>query len=121
MNKENHFWSTSIIEAGTYAIIFSTIEVNVAIICGSLLVMEPLFARFLPDSISEQPVSAAEDGRTCRALTGLHLLSGGTEGDAEKAQSGGRRDTLIETDTFATTKEMKRLMKGLRDSKRNTM
>ncbi|KAI4635274.1 uncharacterized protein J4E87_000224 [Alternaria ethzedia] len=156
MNKENHFWSTSIIglvldfsiwvlpipvigklnlpsrqklglvavfglEAGTYAIIFSTIEVNVAIICGSLLVMKPLIARFLPGIMSEQPMTAADDERTCRTLTGLHLLSGGTEGDVEKAQRGGRRDTLIESDAFATTKEMKRLMKGLGNSKRNTM
>ncbi|KAI4627771.1 hypothetical protein J4E85_000075 [Alternaria conjuncta] len=181
MNKENHFWSTSIIglvldfsiwilpipvigklnlpsrqklglvavfglggfvciitllrlvlvhdaandgevtKAGTYAIIFSTIEVNVAIICGSLLVMKPLIARFLPGLMSEQPMTAAEDERTCRTLTGLHLLSGGTEGDVEKAQRGRRRDTLIESDAFATTKEMKRLMKGLGNSKRNTM
>jgi hypothetical protein len=112
-------------EAGTYTIILSAIEVNVAIVCASLLVMKPLFARFLPALVSEQAMSAAEDGRTCRSLTGLHLLSGGTGNDVEKARSGGRRDTLVEMDAFspriANTIKMKELRKGLGNSKRNTL
>jgi hypothetical protein len=87
-------------EAGSYAIILSAIEIDTAIICASLLVMKPLFAYFLPAIVSSQPVSAAEDGRTCRALTGLHLLRGGTDDDVEKAPGNGRRDTLVEMDAF---------------------
>ena len=112
-------------ESGTYAIIFSSLEINVAIICASLLVMKPLFARFLPALVSEQPVSAADDGRTCRALTGLHLLSGGTVDDVEKAQVGGRRDTLIEMNHFvqgiATPRELKEMKKAVGSDKRHTM
>ncbi|KAL6173624.1 hypothetical protein ACJQWK_01164 [Exserohilum turcicum] len=86
---------------GSYAIIFSSIEINIAIICASLLVMKPLFARFLPYVVSEQPLSAAEDGRTCRALTGMHLLSAGIVCAAEKRERGGRNDTVIEMGSFS--------------------
>jgi hypothetical protein len=84
--------------------------------------MKPLFARFLPVIVSEQPISSEEDGRTCRILTGLHLLSGSTDDDVEKAQGNGRRATLVEMHGFSprdtTAKEMKKLRKGLGNSKR---
>jgi hypothetical protein len=87
--------------------------------------MKPLFARFLPALVSEQPLSAAEDGRTCRSLTGLHLLTGGSVDDAEKAQVGGRRDTLIEMNHFvrgvATPKELKKVRKAVGSDPRHTM
>jgi hypothetical protein len=86
--------------------------------------MKPLFARFIPALVSESPVSAAEDGRTCRALTGLHLLSAGTVDDVEKARSCGRRDTVIEMDHFvrgiATPKEVKKVKKAVGRDKRYT-
>lgn len=63
--------------------------------------MKPLFARFLPYVVSEQPLSAAEDGRTCRALTGMHLLSAGIVCAAEKRERGGRNDTVIEMGSFS--------------------
>ena len=83
-------------ESGTYAVIWSTIELNVAIICASLLVMKPLFAKWIPAIVSEQPMSASEDRRVLRRLTGLALLNGGLV-DEEKAveQAQARRDTAI--------------------------
>jgi hypothetical protein len=114
-------------EAGTYALIFSSIEVNVAVMCASVLVMKPLFARFLPAVVSEQPVSAAEDGRTCRALTGTYLLRGGAGDDEEKSLSGdgvARRDTMIDTSNLlqgiATRKERKKIKGELGTNKRHT-
>ncbi|KAH6638805.1 hypothetical protein C7974DRAFT_304363 [Boeremia exigua] len=84
-------------ESGTYAVVLSAIELNVAIVCASLLVMKPLFAKWIPAMVSEQPVSASEDTRILRRLTGLALLSGGLideEKAAERAQA--RRDTAVE-------------------------
>ena len=77
--------------------IWSTIEINVAIICASLLVMKPLFARFIPAMVSEQPVSAREDARVWNRLTGLGLLEAsiGDGGDEDKAEYDARRDTAV--------------------------
>ncbi|CAE7186032.1 hypothetical protein PTNB73_06466 [Pyrenophora teres f. teres] len=115
-------------KAGTYAIIFSSIEINLAISCASVLVMKPLFARFLPALISEQPLTAAEDARTCRALTGLHLLTIAVAEEEEEEKNTPdeeRRDTLVESNTFsqriAVPKAAKRAKKGWGASKRNTM
>jgi hypothetical protein len=73
---------------------------NVAIICSSLLVMKPLFAKFIPAMVSEHPISAAEDARTWRGTTGLHLLEAGIGGDGvdekgEGDEGDARRDTAI--------------------------
>lgn len=67
-----------------YAVVWSTIEVNVAITCALLLVMKPLFARWIPAMVSEQPVSASEDHRMLRRMTGLAVLTGSLA-DKEKA------------------------------------
>jgi hypothetical protein len=114
-------------EAGTYALIFSSIEVNVAIMCASVLVMKSLFARFLPTVVSEQPVLAAEDGRTCRALTDTYLLRGGTIGDEEKSPSGDgdtRRDMTMDAPELLqgipTRNERKNIRGGLGTDKRHT-
>ncbi|KAG9193178.1 hypothetical protein G6011_03213 [Alternaria panax] len=121
-NAANH---DQVTKAGTYAIILSAVEVNIAIICASLLVMKPLFARLLPAIVSEQPVLEAEDTGTCRALTGLHLLNGDTDDDMEKVRGNGPRDTLLELNAPSpptpTAKDVKRLRRGLGNSKRNTM
>tara|TARA_R110002003_G_scaffold219_3_gene16474 strand:- start:10315 stop:10704 length:390 start_codon:yes stop_codon:yes gene_type:complete len=82
------------IESGTFTLIWSTVEINAAIICASLLVMKPLFARFVPALVSEQAVSAREDARLWRGLTGLHLLKE-TLADEEKQEEDRRRDTAI--------------------------
>lgn len=50
------------LEPGTHAILWSTIEVNVAIICASLLVMKPLFVRLWPRMMIEPP-SARDDSK----------------------------------------------------------
>lgn len=55
-----------------------------AIICASLLVMKPLFAKWIPSLVSEQPMTASEDRRLVRQLTSLVLLTG-TVVDEEKA------------------------------------
>jgi hypothetical protein len=81
-------------ESGTYALLWSTVEVNVAIICAFLLVMKLLIARFVLNMNTEETVSAREDARLWRATTGLGLL-GGSVGDEEKAREAGRRDTAI--------------------------
>lgn len=68
-----------------------------AIICASLLVMKPLFASWIPAVVSEQPMSASEDRRVLRRLTGLAVLQGGFD-DEEKAadrQTQARRDTAV--------------------------
>lgn len=85
-------------ESGTYALLWSTIEVNVAIICASLLVMKPLIARFVPDLVSEQTASAREDARLWRVTTGIGLLDGSVA-DEEKARDEGRRDTAVSMST----------------------
>jgi hypothetical protein len=97
-----HSNDLSSLESGTYAVVWSTIEVNVAIICASLLVMKPLFARFMPAIVSEQPVSAREDKRSWRGLTGLTLLNEGIRGneDEEKAE---RRDTAVALEADVNT------------------
>ncbi|KAF2826620.1 hypothetical protein CC86DRAFT_292356 [Ophiobolus disseminans] len=85
-------------KSGTFALIWSTLELNVAIICASLLVMKPLFARFIPAMVSEQPVSAAEDARVWRAMTGLSLLDEAvleSEGKKQEDVERGRRDTAV--------------------------
>jgi hypothetical protein len=55
--------------------------------------MKPLFVRFAPSIVSEQPMSAREDARLWRAVTGMGLLVGRAE-DEEKAVEG-RRDTAV--------------------------
>lgn len=74
--------------------VWSTIELIVAIICASLLVMKPLYAKWIPTTVTEQPMSALEDTRELRRLTGIALLAGSLAGDekaAEQAQN--RRKT----------------------------
>jgi hypothetical protein len=72
---------------------WSTIELNVSIVCASLLVMKPLFVRFAPAILSEQPMSAREDARLWRGATGLGLLVGRVEDEEKAAES--RRDTAV--------------------------
>ena len=91
--------------------------------------MKPLFARFLPAIVSEQPLSAAEDARTCRALTGLHLLTIAAAEEDDKnrkeAQDEEWRDTLVESNTFsqriAAPRVAKKAKKGWEVIKPNTM
>jgi hypothetical protein len=88
------------VESGTFALIWSTLELNVAIICASLLVMKPLFARYIPAMVSDQPVSAREDARLWRAITGLAQLDHTEHGEKDvEDEDCGRRDTIIELDT----------------------
>ncbi|KAF2629216.1 hypothetical protein BU25DRAFT_389218 [Macroventuria anomochaeta] len=83
-------------KSGTYAVVWSTTELNVGIICASLLVMKPLFAKWIPAIVSEQPVSASEDRRVLRQLTGLVLLDGGLVDEEKVPEQGqGRRDTGV--------------------------
>ncbi|KAH8732024.1 hypothetical protein GQ44DRAFT_735705 [Phaeosphaeriaceae sp. PMI808] len=72
----HHFaFKGEISKAGAFTLMWSTIEINVAITCASLLVMKPFFARFIPAIVSEQPVSAREDARLWRGATGRGLLA----------------------------------------------
>jgi hypothetical protein len=61
--------------------------------------MKPLFARFLPALVSEQPVSARDDARLFRGMTGLGYLVDTETGEVEKKQEEeddeGRRDTAV--------------------------
>jgi hypothetical protein len=91
------------IEAGTHVLIWSTTEVNVALICASLFVMKPLFMRFFPKLvIDSRPQSAVEDAKgfrrwvaveTLRDTLNLEDLEGcdGVFGwrDLERGESGG--------------------------------
>ncbi|KAF1918624.1 hypothetical protein BDU57DRAFT_116496 [Ampelomyces quisqualis] len=94
--------------AGTFAMIWSAIELNVAIICASLLVLKPLFARFIPAIVSEQPMSAREDARLWAGLGGLRHLAdteAAVEDEEEKEDDHGRRDTAVAMDE----REMRRV------------
>ncbi|KAH5989171.1 hypothetical protein HBI84_187620 [Parastagonospora nodorum] len=83
-------------KSGTFALMWSTLELNVAIICASLLVMKPLFARYVPAMVSDQPVSAREDARLWRAMTGLAQLDAAEDGKKDVEYEGcGRRDTVV--------------------------
>ncbi|KAF3037723.1 hypothetical protein E8E11_004532 [Didymella keratinophila] len=73
-------------KSGTDAVVWSTIELNVAIISTSLPVMKPLFAEWIPSMVSEQPMTASEDRRVMRQLTGLVLLTGDVEDEAKVAE-----------------------------------
>jgi hypothetical protein len=70
---------------------------------------------------SRSSPSAAEDARTCRTWTGLHVFRRGTDDDLKNCRGNRRRDALAATNEFpprvATAKEMERLG----SSKRNTM
>lgn len=83
-------------KSGTYALILSAIEVNVALSCASLLVLKPLLVRYLPVIVSEKPVTAREDIRRFSAHTDLFsaALDDMAE-DVEKATRGKRRDTVV--------------------------
>jgi hypothetical protein len=61
--------------------------------------MKPLFARFLPALVSEQPISARDDARLFRGLTGLGYLVDTETGEVQEKQDEeddeGRRDTAV--------------------------
>jgi hypothetical protein len=104
LNTTTRALLTGLSGSGTFALIWSTIELNIAIMCASLLVMKPLFARFIPAIVSEQPISAREDARLFRGLTGVGFLldteagEAGETGEAEEKQEeqdDGRRDTAF--------------------------
>ncbi|KAF2024122.1 hypothetical protein EK21DRAFT_118088 [Setomelanomma holmii] len=83
-------------KSGQFALIWSTVELNVSIICASLLVMKPLFARFLPAIMTDQPMSAREDARLWRGVTGLNLLEEALEAqEKQEEDEARRRDTVI--------------------------
>ena len=79
--------------------------------------MKPLFAHFLPAIVSEQPPSAAEDARACRALTGLHLLTIAVEEEEKQAQDDERRETFVESNAYsqriAASRVVSKAKKGL--------
>ncbi|KAF2845134.1 hypothetical protein T440DRAFT_545507 [Plenodomus tracheiphilus IPT5] len=81
-------------KSGTYALILSTIEVNVALSCASLLVMKPLLVRYLPVLISEKPVTARQDLRRFSDFT--EVFSAGLD-DLEKAMERARRERRRDT------------------------
>lgn len=58
--------------------------------------MKPLLAKWIPAVVSEQPITATEDRRVLRQLTGLALLAIEAE-DEEKADepTQARRDTGV--------------------------
>jgi hypothetical protein len=60
--------------------------------------MKPLFARFIPAIVSEQPVSARENARLYRGMTGVGWLLDTEVGEVEgkpKEDDDGRRDTAV--------------------------
>jgi hypothetical protein len=79
------------IESGTHALIWSTVEVNTAIICASLLVMKPLFLRFFPGLISDShsTTTREESNALCRVLTEVELC--GPDRDLSKWTRDGLR------------------------------
>ncbi|KAF2125496.1 hypothetical protein P153DRAFT_300299 [Dothidotthia symphoricarpi CBS 119687] len=89
-------------KSATYVLIWSTLEVNLSIICASLLVMKPLFARFIPAMVSEQPMSASEDVRQWRQLAGLLWLDGVATEEEKQEDDVERRDTALQMSGVTT-------------------
>ncbi|PSN74313.1 hypothetical protein BS50DRAFT_627651 [Corynespora cassiicola Philippines] len=79
-------------KAGTYAVVWSAIELNVAIICASLLVMKPVMVRFWPGLFVEPP-SARDQARAFRAIASLTLLTYGEELGEERKEVLSRHGT----------------------------
>ncbi|ORY19184.1 hypothetical protein BCR34DRAFT_552696 [Clohesyomyces aquaticus] len=77
----------NVTKSGTAAVIWSSVEINVAIICASLLAMKPLFVRLFPRLMVATPTSYGEtrqlraDSMGWRGLLGLGLSRGGAEGE----------------------------------------
>jgi len=83
-------------KSGTYAVVLSSVELNVAIICASLAVLKPLYAKWIPALVSEQPPSASEDTQMLRRLTRVALLNGDLLEEDKAAQPARvRRDTAV--------------------------
>ncbi|KAL5380604.1 hypothetical protein DPSP01_007668 [Paraphaeosphaeria sporulosa] len=61
-------------KSGSYAAIWSTAEINVAIICSSLIVMKPLLARAVSGMGTETKVSAQQDGSAIRRVMSIATL-----------------------------------------------
>jgi hypothetical protein len=88
--------NTTTPESGTHALIWSTVEVNTAIICVSVLVMKPLFLRLIPTLINDsQPTTAREDATDfCRVLADVGLS--GSEWDPWAWKRNGCRGQRLE-------------------------
>lgn len=60
--------------SGSYAAIWSTVEINVAIICSSLIVMKPLLVRVVPSIGTEAAVSAHQEDSAIRRVMSIATL-----------------------------------------------
>lgn len=65
---------TNVPESGSYAAIWSTAEINVAIICSSLLVMKPLAARIIPSLGAEINPTAHKENSAIRRVMSIATL-----------------------------------------------
>ncbi|KAF2646868.1 hypothetical protein P280DRAFT_387957 [Massarina eburnea CBS 473.64] len=74
-------------ESGTHAIIWSTTEVNVALICASLFVMKPLLQRIVPKVLlsGQRSQSAADDSKEFRRWLTIETLRNTLVLDEESA------------------------------------
>lgn len=61
-------------ESGAYAAIWSTAEINVAIICSSLLVMKPMLTRIMPSLGMVKPPTAREEDSGIRRMLSIVTL-----------------------------------------------
>ncbi|KAF2705774.1 hypothetical protein K504DRAFT_448229 [Pleomassaria siparia CBS 279.74] len=84
----------NVTKSGTYAVIWSTIEINIAIICASLLVMKPLFTKLFPKLTLEPPTTSLEDARDFRCLSLSITLSQIAEEEEESRRSSGQDEML---------------------------
>jgi hypothetical protein len=102
--KHSILLTNNAIEAGVYTLIWSTTEVNVAIICTSLLVLKPLLIRWFPCLMADPVISAREQAK--QVSDALRGLSGSTL-DEEKGRwwksklsnigsTGGRKKNSVE-------------------------
>lgn len=76
------------IESGTYAAIWSTVEVNVAIMCSSLLVMKPLLVRIIPSSGRSELTPTVTGDSGIRRMMSISTMeeSVGDMGEAAEAR-----------------------------------
>ena len=63
------------LESGTYALVWGAVEVNVAIICASLLVMKPLWMKWIPGLASQTSRSNSDSRRGSKQETGKSILT----------------------------------------------
>ena len=96
-----------LVESGIWAIIMSTVEANVGIVCACLLALKPLVVLFFPTLMEE---SEGELPRHCMQIRTIRNVDGG--GYEEEEERGRRRWRSVDESTLVTTPTTPSTMKS---------